>query len=374
MNRHCPDGITNLFGTLAALYGIAHIYALYYCYYKTILQKKKRSGWTTSMVYGLVYICITALGCGITYFGIFIDTCSLDNWLFGGGPVMTIGLTLIIPDVVVLCLGRKRVFTFMAQQFELKIDRLMEDGAFMAELAASSKTIRVGEFRWIWRVKEDTCCECDTHFVNKRFWMAGKVLEVDEAEGITKVAVDYSDDCDVSAMSYFSGPEVHTSSLSSPLSFRTQTYSEWTQRNFPSKATGDDPVNTLDPVAETVIVSQSIKSCEDSVALLLWAKENLCCYPWPGSENFNDDLLLRSPRELSGDEERERIHALARNVCITTRKDQIDFFISHSWTDDPKEKCIALKKFSSNFKMKYKREPTYWFDKVCIDQKNPGNA
>eukprot|EP01036_Dinobryon_divergens_P035985 gene35985-46747_t len=227
----------------------------------------------------------------------YIHGICLDNWLFGGGPVMAIGLTLMVPDVVVLCLGRKRVFTFMAQRFELKIDRLMEDGAFMAELAASSKTIQAGEFRWIWRAKEDTCCECDTHFVNKRFWMAGKVLEVDESEGITKVAVDYSDDCDVSAMSYFSGPEVHTSSLSSPLSFRTQTYSEWTQRNFPSKATGDDPVNTLDPVAETVIVSQSIKSCEDSVALLLWAKENLCCYPWPGSENFNDDLLLRSPRK-----------------------------------------------------------------------------
>eukprot|EP01041_Mallomonas_annulata_P021469 gene21469-41530_t len=204
--------------------------------------------------------------------------------------------------------------------------------------------------------------------------MAGKVLEVDEAEGVTKVAVDYSDDCDVSAMSYFSGSEVHTSSRSSPLSFRTQTYSEWTQRNFPFKTNDVDPVNTLDPVAETVIVSQSIKSCEDSVALLLWAKENLCCYPWPGSENFNDDLLLRSPRELSGDDERERIHALSKNVCITTRKDQIDYFISHSWADDPKEKCIALKKFSSNFKMKYKRQPTYWFDKVCIDQKNPGNA
>ena len=46
----------------------------------------------------------------------------------------------------------------------------------------------------------------------------------------------------------------------------------------------------------------------------------------------------------------------------------IDFFISHSWSDDPTAKWEAVQSLRKEFKKKHKREPIVWFDKYCIDQ------
>ena len=59
---------------------------------------------------------------------------------------------------------------------------------------------------------------------------------------------------------------------------------------------------------------------------------------------------------------------------IRHERDKIDYFISHSWEDDPVLKCKALKSFSDRFRLKHGRYPTFWFDKVCIDQNNTSNA
>ena len=47
---------------------------------------------------------------------------------------------------------------------------------------------------------------------------------------------------------------------------------------------------------------------------------------------------------------------------------EIDFFISHSWSDDPAAKWEAIQGMRRTFKAKHKREPIVWFDKYCIDQ------
>jgi hypothetical protein len=46
----------------------------------------------------------------------------------------------------------------------------------------------------------------------------------------------------------------------------------------------------------------------------------------------------------------------------------IDFFISHSWSDDPVAKWDAVQRMRADFKKAHKREPLVWFDKYCIDQ------
>jgi len=42
--------------------------------------------------------------------------------------------------------------------------------------------------------------------------------------------------------------------------------------------------------------------------------------------------------------------------------------MSHSWKDDAHIKFAALKDVANNFKLKHGRFPTFWLDKVCIDQ------
>eukprot|EP01045_Picozoa_sp_COSAG04_P009841 COSAG04_NODE_585_length_12348_cov_17.357907_5_plen_403_part_00 len=46
----------------------------------------------------------------------------------------------------------------------------------------------------------------------------------------------------------------------------------------------------------------------------------------------------------------------------------IDFFVSHSWSDDPKAKWAALQGVRRRFVLEHEREPNIWFDKYCIDQ------
>jgi hypothetical protein len=49
----------------------------------------------------------------------------------------------------------------------------------------------------------------------------------------------------------------------------------------------------------------------------------------------------------------------------------IDFFLSHSWHDDPAAKSAAVDLVKDRFKAANGgREPTFWLDKVCIDQSN----
>uniref|UniRef100_A0A7S2NLC2 TIR domain-containing protein n=1 Tax=Zooxanthella nutricula TaxID=1333877 RepID=A0A7S2NLC2_9DINO len=53
-----------------------------------------------------------------------------------------------------------------------------------------------------------------------------------------------------------------------------------------------------------------------------------------------------------------------------TKLQSCDAFISHSWHDDPHAKWDALQTWRAQFILKHGREPSVWFDKCCIDQRN----
>jgi len=50
--------------------------------------------------------------------------------------------------------------------------------------------------------------------------------------------------------------------------------------------------------------------------------------------------------------------------------ESIDFFVSHSWHDDAQIKHRQVRLLVEAFKRRHGREPTFWFDKTCIDQAN----
>ena len=51
-----------------------------------------------------------------------------------------------------------------------------------------------------------------------------------------------------------------------------------------------------------------------------------------------------------------------------------DFFISHSWSDDATLKYAKLQQVADEFEAENGRPPTFWLDKVCIDQSAIGDA
>jgi len=47
---------------------------------------------------------------------------------------------------------------------------------------------------------------------------------------------------------------------------------------------------------------------------------------------------------------------------------QVDAFLSHSWSDDASAKWLAICDWRRNFRAVHGREPVVWFDKCCLDQ------
>lgn len=56
-----------------------------------------------------------------------------------------------------------------------------------------------------------------------------------------------------------------------------------------------------------------------------------------------------------------------RSPCVAG---EIDFFISHSWSDSPDNKFEVLQTLRQQFMAEHGREPWVWLDKLCIDQSN----
>jgi len=52
------------------------------------------------------------------------------------------------------------------------------------------------------------------------------------------------------------------------------------------------------------------------------------------------------------------------------RGEVIDFFVSHSWSDEPGKKWRALQLVAEAFFLHHGRYPTFWVDKFCIDQRH----
>ena len=104
--------------------------------------------------------------------------------------------------------------------------------------------------------------------------------------------------------------------------------------------------------------------------LTVHAHTNMRCIEW---ENISLQLLTTSGGggTTSGALEINNPFALSRPI----RKGEIvDFFMSHSWYDDPEIKFEKLSKLCESFKHRQGRFPTFWLDKVCIDQQNIGGG
>merc|ERR1719440_996309 len=54
--------------------------------------------------------------------------------------------------------------------------------------------------------------------------------------------------------------------------------------------------------------------------------------------------------------------------------EQIDYFMSHSWHDNADAKWAALQRAAEEFRASNGSYPTFWLDKVCIDQNNIGDG
>jgi hypothetical protein len=209
---------------------------------------------------------------------------------------------LLLPPIIVLILGRKRVFSFAARRFDLDKNNLQRDGAFIAALL-DQLNIGVGQVWWIYRGQgnEDVAF---TIFDRNRHFRRGIIKHIDSDKKVFSVKVE-------------------------------------------------SDLYTL-PMGDTI----------DSTQLLHIARENLRCIDFQVliDRNLFANGSVRGATVAS-------FYDLSRPV---RPNESIDYFISHSWHDDADLKYKKMCTLGVEFKRKYGYYPTFWFDKVFIDQNNIG--
>lgn len=281
-----------------------------YCF-----QLKRKDG-NTSMVYDAIYALLFVFGSMQFCAGLYKLCRSYP--LYENTQFLT-GVVVATPVVIVLKIGRKNVFHFLQHRFE-KYQR-HKDGGFLAELLETSD-VSVGDLRWVHR---RSLLEKDNAFDEKDFryhWARGRVISV--SPFVIDTAYSFVQDID-----------------------RIQSSSHPNHKIFSER------------------LCQSM-SAQD---LISYGVQNLRC--------IEGDILLSKGENFFNGSIREtganlmELFSYSRDV---NQHEKIDFFISHSWYDSHCDKYAALKRVTCNFFIQYKRYPTFWFDKVCINQHEISNG
>ena len=367
------------------------------------LYTRPRKGWRTSSLYYTVYLAMTAVGCNWTCSGFFmllrpltISVLAPPAWF----QPLGCGLALLFPmAVILLVIGRDRFFLILARRFDTKIQRMLEDGAFLAELASKSQVLSASsgadsnQIRWVKRAHTDNRFLTNKinkgGFIDRAYWMKGRILNTrlsPEGSATLDVEVSFVDDAEHGKRFLYKGShleEIRSSSKSGRSSTKHSAADEaageeenqgdefalWLAANFGSSpaaasTTGNDPL--------VVVVEEKMKQQAFSrQELLTEAEKQARRFCW---SQFKVGLLEKSPRELVDDEERKEVFELSTPFSLAHQYDRADFFISHSWSDNPQHKTRVLCEFAAAFKQNTGRSPTVWFDKTCIDQRAPDLA
>ena len=332
-----------------------------------IVNVERTKGDSTRILHAQLYAICGSIGVNYLITGVFnsqIYMAVSEQYSLFYVSYLIQGTVALIPLVILSIVGRKKMFTVLARRFELDIHRLQKDGAFMAELIGASSVTNIGDIRWVQRKSPLDMLDTEAlnrNYVNRKYFMRGRIVAVTSTD-IT-VEVLYDEDISLTWQSSYIGVGQVTNNGtfykdSDNLDKVAVFFDAWASTNFKSDV-------TVDVDSKKVVIHESVvQQILDQEGLLSWAILNLRCFDF---RNFDDVLLLKSPRELGSKDERELVYAKSMPYIATGNK-RVDYFISHSWVDNPQKKCQALRSFSETFKKKNGRHPTYWFDKTCIDQ------
>eukprot|EP00929_Paragymnodinium_shiwhaense_P087190 TRINITY_DN47462_c0_g1_i1.p1 TRINITY_DN47462_c0_g1~~TRINITY_DN47462_c0_g1_i1.p1 ORF type:complete len:990 (-),score=78.16 TRINITY_DN47462_c0_g1_i1:56-3025(-) len=268
------------------------------------------------------------------------------------------GIADVSPILLLLLVGRKRVFSFTAQRFDR--DWARQDGAFLATLLDSASRMQVGDVFWIHHGRDDDMYPL---FDARRNWRLGTVVSVNTDSFVVQTGPPH-----VKA-------GLRRSSTASTSSFSLRSLSStrfaagFLQGNMWSDVVGPAPsgstLNSLRGVDSCD--SEQVEHHELPMAaremtvedMMVLAQKRLRCIDW---RDISRDLMSSSKCEAD-----DALHTLSRPL---RPGEVIDYFMSHSWHDDVDLKWGKLEEVAVDFERRQGRSPTFWLDKVCIDQRH----
>ncbi|GMH73089.1 hypothetical protein TrST_g10231 [Triparma strigata] len=320
-----------------------------------------------------------------------------------GRSAISLGIGEFIPAIVVLVVGRKNLFSYIAKKFDKDKKRAESDGAFIAALIDTSSII-LGKEWWVHRESpNDSYLPMD----HRRNWQQGWIVDVQDDDFTVIIEKEKEDEY---------GRKQGSGGLSDGYSVIKNAPAGSVFRQISSSLSGtfgknptavspdvdlesgakDQPVNTVDrtnlvlgsddrrlstQLARRLSVSagQSVQALKtklknatykkvnkgsdhlSKVDILTKGRETIRCTNW---SNMSLDLI----KDSGGSPE---TYNLSRPL---NDGETIDFFMSHSWHDDASSKWETLVRVAEGFKKIHKRDPTFWLDKTCIDQENIGDG
>lgn len=242
----------------------------------------------------------------------------LDHRLF-----LLIAAALMTPSFFLATVGRDTAYLCLLRLFENS--RAEKDSAFIAEML-TGRSVKVGMKWWVHHGGND---EKYPRFDPRRNWTACRIVEVSEDAFI--------------AAPFVGGTVGHSES-----DFRS------------GRAGSQERVLTLaghGTLHKIKMLDRMVPANE----LLAMAHQNMRCIDWT---SLTLEIMSGA---ISSSEVLPNMYHLSRLVRPGER---IDYFMSHSWHDNAELKWQTLSEIADAFFRKRSRYPTFWLDKVCIDQVN----
>jgi hypothetical protein len=338
----------------------------------------------------------------------------------------------LMPLFIVGILGKEYCFNLCARIFEFDVKRQQEDGAFMAALVSMCEVHPCDENKHevLWIYRKPDIADCSRHLknikklkfnneINRAFWIKAVIEKYHEQ--YFDIRVDYHDDMNlelryrydyhdddgvvlttVKKLGTLSTTENECSFTSWVKYFETLNENTSLEKSealkvvrFKYPRTINDTESKKDRVSNTSRSnywsrSESYSEVKSSTKsgineneldskkdeMLDWGRKNLRKFDGRNFFTKNDETCFRSslftssPRDLSTDDKKVFFN-LSKKVVVSKanhRFDKIDYFISHSWNDHAKSKCKGMEAFIERCNNSGKPWPSFWLDKVCIDQ------
>lgn len=298
------------------------------------------------------------------------------------------GAGFAVPVAVMLIIGRRNLLQLSSRRFNRDPARAQRDGAFIAELLDST-AMEENQVWWIHRDEDNKDMRFDP-FDQRYHWRLGRVASVEEeyflvevekepvawggdgTRNLDRTMATFATTCSRPLAPTFATdgsrrpsrrPSWLSISDSLEVSPALRGKSQWQSlkvlsRTFAGSQGKELPVE----VHKIPMRSRNVPWQE----LMTYAQETLKCIEWHKTTRElmgSGAICGAAGEELAANE----YYALSRPL---RRGETIDFFMSHSWHDDAEAKYTQLELAADQHKKMTRREPTFWLDKVCIDQEN----
>lgn len=301
-----------------------------------------------------------------------------------------------VPVIIIFFLGSTKTFTLLARIFEGNVKRRQHDGAVMASLIAKCKAHdSISKVTWIPRGKEMiTLHSKDPNEVNRANWMKATFTKrfvqtldfqtacssdctmTESSEEIECIKVAYDDD--VGNRKWFFSKDC-LNEVQVDKKVDVVPFNKWVEDNFDTDILNLIEINPGQCEKDAYVLLTFKSPSKPKLSLQemeVAARNTLRVLEW---RYFDDEVFTKSPRDLKTEEDKKKSYDKSKPFFVegTLFYKKIDFFISHSWSNDADaviQKCVLLRNFSEMFFKKHLRYPTFWLDKVCMDQRDTSAA